>query len=264
MWDFNPRAPCGARPFPHLPPLKSRGISIHAPLAGRDVHADTQDPALGISIHAPLAGRDQHGEGQAGRDRDFNPRAPCGARPAMRQFIAQLLDFNPRAPCGARPSAARRWPPWIYFNPRAPCGARPAGPQGPKGDTGISIHAPLAGRDFPALYSIRQCFYFNPRAPCGARLPWSNSFQRWLKFQSTRPLRGATSFPNLQSVSLLISIHAPLAGRDLSLCSGITLRPLFQSTRPLRGATLTDGAVITLDLHFNPRAPCGARRKIVP
>ena len=57
---------------------------------------------------------------------------------------------------------------------------------------------------------------FNPRAPCGAR----------------RDLHGG------RSVHDRISTHAPLAGRDLELCSiwlGI--------------------------LYFNPRAPCGARQR---
>ena len=56
----------------------------------------------------------------------------------------------------------------------------------------ISIHAPLAGRDHQL-----KCFWLN-------RIP----------FQSTRPLRGATSPPPPGPPWSLISIHAPLAGRD--------------------------------------------------
>ena len=55
---------------------------------------------------------------------------------------------------------------------------------------------------------------FNPRAPCGARQRASHIELEASVFQSTRPMRGATSrireFPHLQ---------------------------LFQSTRPMRGAT---------------------------
>ena len=51
---FNPRAPCGARPYlPCRPPGTAR-ISTHAPLAGRDRVIEHSD----ISTHAPLAGRD--------------------------------------------------------------------------------------------------------------------------------------------------------------------------------------------------------------
>ncbi len=81
----------------------------------------------------------------------------------------------------------------------------------------------------------------------------------------------------------MISIHAPLAGRDrycgsypnrspyfnprapcgarlfaarASVCSLV-----FQSTRPLRGATVPPIPEPPHQPHFNPRAPCGARRQ---
>ena len=55
---FNPRAPCGARPYPGVRQERYGAISIHAPRAGRD-------PGMrGIYLVAYY----------------FNPRAPCGAR----------------------------------------------------------------------------------------------------------------------------------------------------------------------------------------
>ena len=104
--------------------------------------------------------------------------------------------------------------------------------------TYISIHAPLAGRDFlrddhgmriTQFQSTRplrgatdasplrrgRAPYFNPRAPCGARRD------------------KALVVPGLDE----ISIHAPLAGRDAAVI-----------TTPPRSP------------DFNPRAPCGARR----
>ena len=80
-------------------------------------------------------------------------------------------------------------------------------------------------------------------------------------FQPTRPLRGATKFRTAFLLGLLISTHAPLAGRDFGLADNEKVRkeisthaPLagrdiysygclsrgnfvFQPTRPLRGAT---------------------------
>ena len=102
----------------------------------------------------------------------------------------------------------------------------------------ISIHAPLAGCDIDDLipYANNAKFqsthpsrgatraiwiphswrkYFNPRAPCGARQRQHDALLR-------QPL---------------ISIHAPLAGRD-------------RSSSPRRARRI----------NFNPRAPCGARR----
>ena len=103
----------------------------------------------------------------------------------------------------------------------------------------ISIHAPLAGRDLCRWETKRRIRHFNPRAPCGARRKVLRAISWIVIFQSTRPLRGATSFPRLQksfapfqstrplrgatlvplkvSCNVQISIHAPLAGRDLVL-----------------------------------------------
>ena len=56
-------------------------------------------------------------------------------------------------------------------------------------------------------------------------------------FQSTRPLRGATDGVVRAAFEDRISIHAPLAGRDVvtrTVTEGVAE---FQSTRPLRGAT---------------------------
>ena len=125
-------------------------------------------------------------------DPDFNPRAPRGARLSCLACGYILNHFNPRAPRGARRprtgwACCRR-----YFNPRAPRGARRLDISLSLGLRGISIHAPLAGRDALPLTVRRGRNYFNPRAPRGAR-------------HHARLLRRA---------SKEISIHAPLAGRD--------------------------------------------------
>ena len=56
---FNPRAPCGARRYFKESKGGLKEISIHAPLAGRDLFQIVLDDIwVSISIHAPLAGRD--------------------------------------------------------------------------------------------------------------------------------------------------------------------------------------------------------------
>ena len=122
---------------------------------------------------------------------------------------------------------------------------------------------------------------FNPRAPCGARLHLLEMQLAECEFQSTRPVRGATSLIALLSVLCYVSIHAPRAGRDPINQTATTGRKEFQSTRPMRGATSykRDGAAVkkfqsTRPMRgatsltflfppylicFNPRAPCGAR-----
>ena len=81
-------------------------------------------------------------------------------------------------------------------------------------------------------------------------------------FQSTRPLRGATSQP-ITKVELLGEFQPtrPLRGATYHGVHKVGDPKTFQPTRPLRGATLTRSlARMIIFSYFNPRAPCGARR----
>ena len=79
---------------------------------------------------------------------------------------------------------------------------------------------------------------FNPRAPCGARPRICLCIYLSFVFQSTRPMRGATRHLHSNNATADVSIHAPHAGRDAVSFSAL----------PPCGC-------------FNPRAPCGARRR---
>ena len=57
-----------------------------------------------------------------------------------------------------------------------------------------------------------------------------------------------------------ISIHAPRAGRDESFRDQLQSLQAFQSTRPVRGATCAMYWENNGTCDFNPRAPCGARQ----
>ena len=170
--DFNPRAPCGARLESSRQTFHSVKISIHAPLAGRDVwtKGGTYQPSR-ISIHAPLAGRDSPIRRRLqAMSRHFNPRAPCGARQLYQSMRGVAQDFNPRAPCGARLSRAFALVKPFFISIHAPLAGRDAVPRLPRPALAIiSIHAPLAGRDPAPCSSRPRARYFNPRAPCGAR-----------------------------------------------------------------------------------------------
>ena len=55
----------------------------------------------------------------------FQPTRPLrGATGLLRSRSSFRGNFNPRAPCGARPRSAMTVEQITYFNPRAPCGAR--------------------------------------------------------------------------------------------------------------------------------------------
>ena len=101
----------------------------------------------------------------------------------------------------------------------------------------ISIHAPLAGCDAKRHNQHGDKTHFNPRTPCGVRPFRVPVDTHSIEFQSTHPLRGATSPFPLGRFFAHISIHAPLAGCDAVACAIHREAGSFQSTHPLRGAT---------------------------
>ena len=108
-------------------------------------------------------------------------------------------------------------------------------------------------------------------------------FGAFALFQSTLPMRGATNDHRQIAVGAHISIHAPHAGSDKKADIGFFFPVVFQTTLPMRGATPdndgTNGTIIfqstppmrgatrdgiagsLLQRHFNPRSPCGERRR---
>ena len=123
-----------------------------------------------ISIHAPRGGSD------------------CGS-----QRVRQMYqDFNPRSPWGERLLRTVKGVYYAYFNPRSPWGERPAGGGGADDTAGISIHAPRGGSDTQLFVTALFVRDFNPRSPWGERRPehWFN--KKWVLFQSTLPVGGAT------------------------------------------------------------------------
>ena len=101
------------------------------------------------------------------------------------------------------------------FNPRTPCGVRRSNAGIHCCTYPISIHAPLAGCD-PEMIRV--------------------TLQR-LIFQSTHPLRGATSnFDRCRSLWIYFNPRTPCGVRPIGL-SVVNTTNLFQSTHPLRGAT---------------------------
>ena len=169
--NFNPRTPCGVRPAIAAATPAKVLISIHAPLAGCDPAVAAADPRQRISIHAPLAGCDDKLSGPARPGDYFNPRTPCGVRRADWAAVALSDAISIHAPLAGCD---------CYYCYLLLCNS-------------ISIHAPLAGCD------ERMCKYgydtknFNPRTPCGVRRNNLRSIIITTIFQSTHPLRGATT-----------------------------------------------------------------------
>ena len=100
----------------------------------------------------------------------------------------------------------------------------------------ISIHTPLAGSDERIPSQWRTGRDFNPHSPCGERPQHLVSDLRFLLFQSTLPLRGATPTISDSHMASVISIHTPLAGSDQHRADGVDDGVAISIHTPLAGS----------------------------
>ena len=107
-------------------------------------------------------------------------------------------------------------------------------------------------------------YHFNPRAPCGARPEYRHCTGAGGRFQSTRPVRGATAHIVGTVPGLLISIHAPRAGRDARRNAKQCQRRGISIHAPRAGRDGRRQSAACRWPDFNPRAPCGARPQSRP
>ena len=103
--------------------------------------------------------------------------------------------------------------------------------------------------------------YFNPRAPCGARRFVVSVLLLLTVFQSARPVRGATTAYEKYCDDHAISIRAPRAGRDYKHAILLPAVPAISIRAPRAGRDCRYKASPFRSYYFNPRAPCGARRR---
>ena len=171
-FNFNPRAPCGARLADFTASCRLMIFQSTRPVWGATHVFRAIIDILSISIHAPRVGRDPVYAVHSAAITAFQSTRPVwGATMRDTRYGRIVDDFNPRAPCGARRGSH------FLTDKRAI----------------ISIHAPRVGRD-ALMRAIRAklSFYFNPRAPCGARRSMTVKKSSPFLFQSTRPVWGAT------------------------------------------------------------------------
>ena len=98
LFEISTHAPLAGRDVLRLLALRAEVISTHAPLAGRDLVVEHFKPLADISTHAPLAGRDITNLCRTLLRMDFNPRAPCGARPVLIRGLDHTAQFQPTRP----------------------------------------------------------------------------------------------------------------------------------------------------------------------
>ena len=217
-----------------------RQISIHAPRAGCDVvaHSNAWCRQKFQSTH-PVRGATCTDRQAIRVARDFNPRTPCGVRHHPHSYTASCREFQSTHPVRGATSNPRTIALFISISIHAPRAGCDDVIYKVAVQKVISIHAPRAGCDqsgvqkrFRAAISIHA-----PRAGCDCCI--RKSCNRRTEFQSTHPVRGATTTRSESTGRWEISIHAPRAGCDGDI-----------------------GLVMASTQNFNPRTPCGVRRQI--
>ena len=127
----------------------------------------------------------------------------------------------------------------------------------------ISIHAPREGCDGPKPRWYPSQGRFQSTHPVRGATSGSFSSRPSFSFQSTHPVRGATHRIRVGFLVLGISIHAPREGCDLRVDEGIHPPERFQSTHPVRGATHRhprDQRQGQISIHPVRGATAGSRR----
>ncbi len=232
---FNPRAPCGARPFLPTRQCLPKEFQPTRPLRGATAKLLTTLLPLVFQPTRPLRGATPLVDFGLDLVNNFNPRAPCGARPHPARRCPAQATFQPTRPCGARLFCAfPRTRSGQYFNPRALAG-RDTSSRTRGQDNEISTHAPLRGATNFILMK-GWSFYISTHAPLAGRDIRELCPQEGQNsFQPTRPLRGATF-------------------RRIDLCFDVII---FQPTRPCGARRANDdNAGVSVD-NFNPRALAG-------
>ena len=143
-----------------------------------------------ISTHAPPAGSDSAVFPMRQRSHYFNPRSPCGERPAVRGATRTITGFQPTLPL--RGATEIQIIPYgnSIFQPTLPLRGATRLCFLSRRKIHISTHAPPAGSDpFIVIWPSRTS-YFNPRSPCGERPGLFNNIVGTVLFQPTLPLRG--------------------------------------------------------------------------
>ena len=194
------------------------------------------------------------------RERNFNPRLPCGRRRWLVSRVLSMRNFNPRLPCGRRPSMHTITTCIANFNPRLPCGRRRAyhsirgisnpfqspppmreattAERGQARRKQISIPASHAGGDRSGGYMVARADISIPASHAGGdltclrTLTLTNDFNPRLpcgrrRGVSVRPVPGFLfqSPPPMREATRLITVWARFV--------------IFQSPPPMREATAT-------------------------
>ena len=164
----------------------------------------------------------------------FNPRPPCGRRPASALPAARTFpNFNPRPPCGRRLAALHKILMQVAISTHVPRAGDDDIHSLTRFEPLISTHVPRAGddqqcqvqylvlRQFQPTSPVRETTgaqahlyvgrkHFNPRPPCGRRLCPVTQDGRLSQFQPTSPVRETTRRAKHMVVQLIFQPTSPV------------------------------------------------------
>ena len=163
-----------------------------------------------VSIHALLAECDFLTRVAISPVGSFNPRTPCGVRPADSSVHRTALMFQS--------THSLRSATCVQFMIMQP--------------PPVSIHALLAECDTCAYSSIRRGGQFQSTHSLRSATATGRASEVVSAFQSTHSLRSATFYVGIAGGTLIVSIHALLAECDLSSNWSAGFNPCFNPRTP--------------------------------
>ena len=192
-------------------------------------------------------------------------------------------DFNPRAPCGARRTSvcsSKSCP--LLFQPTRPLRGATNQHRENSSEDNISTHAPRTGSDDKLLKETRGEVISIHAPRTGSDAPFSAVVASDCLFQSTLPARGATRQRRRHPSRRTISIHAPRTGSDVDIMADVIKQNMISIHAPRTGSDVGNAEEVSdfsISIHaprtgsdpmrigenhpgndFNPRSPHGERR----
>ena len=190
---FNPRAPCGARLPPRQAPSSMPYFNPCAPCGARRRRFGVARAAAGFQPTRPLRGATPHVLQVSGVG-CISTHAPLAGRDRIaRTLFPSVSVFQPTRPLRGATVLPLLHDRAVRISTHAPLAGRDVCVAVTLRVVIISTHAPLAGRDdFPAVVKL-QPVRFQPTRPLRGATIFSARFAQTFLFQPTRPLRGATA-----------------------------------------------------------------------
>ena len=188
---FNPRAPCGARQDLEDALAEAFEFQSTRPMRGATVPPCTCRGRQVFQSTRPMRGATLNNIDIDSQERFQSTRPMRGATKVKAAIVSNKQFQSTRPMRGA--TWLRRDLDYLYaVSIHAPHAGRDPFRSASRQGWIVSIHAPHAGRDRTAATMSSGTGCFNPRAPCGARLRPAGRGLTRKRFQSTRPMRGAT------------------------------------------------------------------------